>query len=486
MEFLVHQGSILRRGRRLEGPFDKIQNVLGYLGETSEIMTREAIRDRVIRRRARQNDISFKEANKIKEITKEATFAARDYMDFGQGGGIVKAADNAMPYLSAAVQATRGLWRVAKENPITFSYKVAQLGAVTTLLYASMKENAPKTADELQGNVDMQNNFVIPLGDQFGFEDEKGQMRYPYFKIPIDPSQKFFKAFFESAYDKYKGNEVDVERLTNNMAELSPVGVSSMPPSMSAAIGYLYNKDLWLNRDVWTKTDKPFSYPKSKEEYIPGRTSEFFKDVGEVTGLSPERGQHAVEEITTRGTVWSYLMGKGYDALFADLPSGKKEQHLAMVLSQTPVVKRFIGVTNPYSRQAAGVEKDVEDVTLKKWIERRELDRLSDGYLLEGVVKRSEVVDYIYSQDNVNTKDRLKDRFLFDEKITEAKLPNRSWWLRLQNLDPVVRARQYHEESLKPQRAEDLARGEAIIRSTGGFFTKSFYRELSRLEEGNE
>jgi hypothetical protein len=346
-----------------------------------------------------------------------------------------------------------------------------------------MRENAPETAEALKGNIDAQNNFIIPLGDSFAFEDEKGQKRYVYFKIPVDPGQKFFKAFFEAAYDKSMGYEVDVERVTNNMLELSPVGISSLPPTISGAIAYLYNKDLWLNEDVWRKTDKPFSYPKSREEYIPGQTSEFFIDVGQATGLSPERAQRAVEEITTRGTVWSALMGKAYDILFADIPSDKKEQHLAMVLSKTPVIKRFVGVTNPYSKYAADVERDVEDVSMKKWVERRELDRLSDGYLLEGVVKRSEVMDYIHSMDDVRARNRLRDRFLFSEKITEEKLPNRSWWLRLQNLDPEVRARQYYEESLKPQRAEELARGKAIIGSLGGFFTPSFYRELSRLEE---
>jgi len=36
-----------------------------------------------------------------------------------------------------------------------------------------------------------------------------------------------------------------------------------------------------------------------------------------------------IEELTTGGTVWSYLLGQGYDAAFGDLPKGRiKEQHL--------------------------------------------------------------------------------------------------------------------------------------------------------------
>ena len=485
MEFLVHQGSILKRGRRLEGPIDKFQNFMGYFGETSEIMTRLAIRDRVIRRRAREQKISFEEARNNKDIRREATFAARDYMDFGQGGGVTKAFDNGMPYLNAAVQGTRGLWRTAVDNPALFSYKVTQIGAAVVLLYAAMRENAPKTTEALQGDVDMQNNLCIPLGDHSSFEDEKGQTRYMYFKIPLDPSQKFFKAFFEGAYDKSMGYEIDIERITNNLLEQSPVGVSNISPSLSGSLGYMQNKDYWLNEDIWRKTDKPFEWPASKEEYIPGRTPEFFKDVGEVTGLSPERMQYAVEELTTSGTVWSYLLGKGYDEMFKEVPKEKREQHLAMVLSEVPIVKRFFGVTNPYAKRAAGIERDVQDVAVDRWRERRELDRLTEGYLFEKSVKRDEVFKYIRSFREHRTRERLQDRFDFQYAV--RNLPERSFWLRLQHLDPEVRARQYHDEMQKgPERRGQLVRERAIIGAAGGFFSDAFWEELNRIRRSEK
>src|SRR3972149_10837482 len=58
MEFLVHQGRLFRRGRYLEGPMDKVMDFLGYFGETSEIMTRLAIRERVIRRQSKEAGLS--------------------------------------------------------------------------------------------------------------------------------------------------------------------------------------------------------------------------------------------------------------------------------------------------------------------------------------------------------------------------------------------------------------------------------------------
>ena len=182
MEFLVHQGRILQRGRHLEGNIDKINNLMGYFGETSEILTRLAIRERVLRQG---------------KTSQEATFAARDYMDFGQGGGVSKALDNGIPYLNAAIQGTRGMFRALKENPLSSSYKLAQFAALTSGLYIAMHKMHPESSKALKGNIDMQNNLVISLGDDFGFEDEYGQMRYPYVKIPLDPSQKFFKTLFE-------------------------------------------------------------------------------------------------------------------------------------------------------------------------------------------------------------------------------------------------------------------------------------------------
>jgi len=417
----------------------------------------------------------MEEARKNKDITREATFAARDYMDFGQGGGITKAADNAMPYLSAAVQGTRGLWRTAIDNPALFSYKVAQVGAATTLLYAAMRNHAPKTTEALQGSVAMQNN-----------EDEKGQERFIYFKIPLDPSQKFFKTFFEGAYDKYAGYEVDVERITNNLLEQSPVGVTSLPPTVSGGLGYMYNKDFWLNEDIWKKTDRPFDWPASKEEYIPGVTPEAFVGFGKLTGVSPERAQYAVEELTTSGTLWSYLMGKGYDALFADVPKEKKEQHIAMTLSEMPIVKRFIGVTNPYSKYATGIDEAAEKVTVEHWRQRRELDRLTEGYLFEKSIGRGEVFKYIRSFKESRVRDRLQDRFDFQYAI--RNLPERSFWLRLQHLDPEVRAERYYarEQAADPEERKRLARERAIIGTAGGFFSDSFWDEFNKLRRGKK
>jgi len=484
MEFLVHQGRIFQRGRHLKGPQDTVLDFMGYFGETTELAPRLAIRERVIRRRARERGISVKEARKIQEIRDEATFAARDYMDFGQGGWATKAADNGIPYLGAAVQGTRGMWRAFKDNPFKSSYKLAQFATAVSGLYIAMKKMHPKSTEALQGNVDMQNNLCIPLGDQFGFEDEMGQMRYPYLKMPLDPSQKFFKTFFEAATDKWLGNEVDIDRVVDSLKEQSPVGVTELPPAISGALGYVTNKDFWLNEDIWRKTDKPFGYPSSKEEFIPGYTPEFYEDFGAKTGLSPERSKYVVEELTTKGTVWSYLLGEGYKALFGDMPKEMNEQHLAMVLTEKPIIRRFFGVTHPYSQHAQPIEKAKEKSDIDRWIQNRGLDARVDGYLYHKNVKRKEIIDYMKSFKDMKVFDRLKERFVFQQKM--KGLPNRSFWLRLRGLTTEARAKVYYHrlESLSREERQQMMSEVGTVIKAGGVITPEFRREVSKLRRG--
>jgi len=481
MEFLVHQGRLLQRGRHIESPIDKVQDVLGYFGETSEIMTRLAIRDRVIKRRAAERGISYEEAYADKDIRREATFAARDYMDFGQGGGIGKAVDNAIPYLNAGIQGTRGLFRAFKDNPMESTWKLTQFASLVTGLYVANQSLNPKTMQSLQGNIDMQGNLCIPLGDGFAFQDEKGQTRYPYFKVPLDPGQKFFKMFFEASTDKMFGNPVDVDAVANSLTQLSPVGTSSLPPTVGSVLGYVSNRDFWLNEDIWRRTEKPLPWPQSKEEYVPGQTPQAMIDIGQMTGLSPERLKYALEELVTGGSQWSWLVGVGYDGLFSDLPKEKKEFHLADVLAKTPVIRRFIGVTNPYSQFSQPIDTARDESMVNRWVENRGLDQRIESYLYEGG-ERKDVIDYITSFKDKDTYNRLRERFIFQEKIKD--LPNRSFWLALKGTpDTEARAKIYVERlnRASAEEADQIMKELSIVQRAGGVVSDDFRKEVMKL-----
>jgi hypothetical protein len=469
MEFLVHQGRLLQRGRHIEGGLDKVMDFLGYFGETSEIMTRLAIRERALRKG---------------KGSKEATFVARDYMDFAQGGGVTKALDNAIPYLNASVQGTRGMLRAFKDSPIDSAIKMSQFAALVTGMYIASNKYNPQTMQSLQGSIDQQNNICIPIGDQFSYLDSKGQTRYPYIKIPLDPGQKFFKTLFEGATDKWLGNEVDVERITGSLKNMSPVGISSLPPTLSGVLGYVQNKNYWLNEEIWNsnKYGGPYGFPQSGEEFIPGKTPQAMVDLGKVTGLSPERTKYAIEQLITKDNIFTTLGGGLYEKVYGEVPKVEKEMILAEALSKSPGVKRFIGSTNPYSQFAGPIKEGMEKAELERFIQNRGLDARFEGYLADKV-DRQEIFEYMQSFKDRDVYNRLKDRFKFAEKIKE--LPNRAFWLSLKGIeDTETRARLYLDrlDKASPEEQDRIMTEEIpIVLRAGGIISGEFRKEVIKL-----
>jgi len=484
MEFLVLQGRIMQRGRHIEGELDAVQDVLGYPGEVSEIITRLAVRDRVIMKRAKQLGISYEEAYKNKKITREATFVARDYMDFGQGGTITKALDNAIPYLNAGVQGTRGLLRAFKDNPLVSTYKLMQFAALVTGLYIANQKRCPETMKALKGNINMQNNLIIPIGDEFGFYDKTGQKRYPFVKIPLDPGQRFFKIFFEASYDKLTGKEVDVKGVVNSFKQISPIDTSMLPPSVSATLGYIQNRDFWANENIW-KRSKPIEWPRSNVEVVPGVTPQAMIDIGNLTGLSPERLRYSLEELVTSGSQWSWLAGQGYDLMFKDTSQDVKSLYVANMwekLADYPIVNRFVGLTNPVTQYIQNIERHEEDAAIEKLKLDTGLKMKVDAYLYEGG-KRSDVLNYIKENaKDYATFERLRDNFEFQEKI--KNLENRSFWILMKNVpDTEARAKIFVDRywPATEKEKEAIRKEMAIVELAGGIISDPFKEAVGRL-----
>jgi hypothetical protein len=482
MEFLVHQGRLFQRGRHIGGKIEKGQDVLSYFGESSEILTRLAIRERTIRKLAQERGISMEEARKDKKITQEATFVARDYMDFGQGGTVTKAFDNMFPYVNATVQGTRGMARAFKPGSgtaLSSTFKLGQLGLLVAGSTIAAWKFAPDTMEDLQGNIAMDHNLCLPLGDDFGFEDENGDMRYMFMKVPLDPGQKFFKVFFESATNKSIGKEIDVDRVTKSLGELSPVGTNLMPPTVASALGYIYNKDYWRNEDIWNKTNKPLIDPS--KEIIPGKTPQAFVDLGEATGLSPERSKYAAGKIIPNNSMWAALVGTGYDAVFGDQPKSYKQEHIAQVLAKAPIINRFFGITNPYSKHAKGIETAEGKAELKRFVENSGMDTLVKGNLYEKNVSEDKIYEYAAKFEDKKTYDRLIERYKWEVMIQD--LPEKSFWRRMKGLNLEARAKVFVDRLNKsnPVQEEKLWNEFGIVAGAGGVVGKEFRNEVMRV-----
>jgi hypothetical protein len=178
--------------------------------------------------------------------------------------------------------------------------------------------------------------------------------------------------------------------------------------------------------------------------------------------------------------MWSWLVGQGYDAAFSDLPKDNKEKHLAEVLAKTPVIKRFIGITNPYSQFASPVEKAREESSLDRWKQNRGLDTRVEGYLYKDNTTRFEIDSYMKSFKDKDIYDRLNDRFKFQEKTKD--LPNRSFWLAVKGTpDTEARAKLYVNR-LEKEPEQTIAEYE-FIKSKGGLgiITDAFRKEVEKV-----
>jgi len=476
MEFLSSsQGRLWKRRLGRETKIDKIMDVLGYVNTTSEIITRLALRERAMKKQARAEGTSLEEARSNRRIRTRASAVARDYLDFNQGGSYTKALDNGFPYTNAAVQGSRGIFRSAIRDPKTFGIKVAQLGMFATGLYLANRYINREAYESISDEV-RKSNFVITT--PWKFEDELGQTRYIYFTIPKDPGQKFFTYFFEYATKRMLGEEEDIDSVVSTMMELNPVtDTSILPPSAQSLVGYLTNKDFYFRSDIWKGPEV-----EPEKEYIPGKTHPFFIDVGKVTGLSPERLEYALGRLFASGNYYAHLVGWGYKQLFDGLPDSNKEQHLAMILSKNPILRRFIKVTNPYNRHAELVEDASRDSSTKRWTNTMELDRLTEGYLFHDNVKVEEIrsfVKEVAKKDGADEASRLFDRFRFQKKV--RNLDNRVLWLRLHRLTPEARARVFHEvwSKASESRKVEMRKEMAIIGKK--VFSEQFFREYRRL-----
>ena len=196
--------------------------------------------------------------------------------------------------------------------------------------------------------------------------------------------------------------------------------------------------------------------------------------------MSPERTRYAVEELVTNGTVWSYLLGQGYES-FRGLSKDKQEQHIAMALSRTPVIKRFFGVTNPYSKHATKIEKVEEANVLQRFIENRGMDTLVDAYLYDKSATREEVIKYATSFKDKDTYDRLIDRFKYEEAI--KTLPEKTFWKRLKGLSVESRATLFADRLKSSNDIEkaQLWKEYGIVAQAKGIISKDFRSEVMRL-----
>lgn len=456
MEFLTHQGRITTS---LEGLAKDIQNVMGWLGETSEILPRLALRERALKKGLSPT---------------EATWRARDYLDFTQGGSFIKAADTVVPYLNAGIQGTRGVFRAAAMKPGVFAYKVAQIGTLATSLYYMNRFLNPEAWEQVSPREKI-NNFIITT--PFSYKDSEGTERYIYFKIAKDQGQRTMASIFEGMAGKVIGDEIDVDQIVQSVQDAIPIIPSqSLPPLMDALLGYGANKDFWRNEEIWRGPEV-----EPKEEWT-NYTHPLFIKAGALTSLSPERLKYALQQYFTYGNVWTSLGGFAWKQILDKMPETERQKVTEDIILEKPFIRRIAKKTDPYVKHEKPLEEAKVEATTEQWKLTREFDSLSQGYY-DGTIMRDEIEHFFNDAPDIE-KRRLRDRHIRRGKFQE--LPEKRYWLNLAEINPPEARANVFWNRWRTAKKEEREMLEKYAGQVPGIISERFLRQLRILKKKSE
>ena len=377
MDYLTNQGQVLTKGAKTDvgQAAETIQDIAGYVGSTSEYMTRLAIREREI---AKQTKDFIEKNNRVptpaeeKEIKIIATSRAVDMMDFSQGGEWVKAADNFAPYLNASFQALRVSSRAFKERPISTSYKVAQgMAAVTGIVLYNLQWDDDDEKNGVLGRKAIPpyiNATGQPIMMPYTTTNKQGQTVRPYVFIPIPQEFSPFKNVAQSLTEWAVTGNFNGELITKSLevalpfSPISPAEDVPTPPIVEALIAYQANYDRFRQKEAWMGEEAGVA------EYTP-YTDKMFVDFGKVTGMSPERSKVAYGKVFTahESNIYSQMLSAGYNGVrdaFTDEQKKEFDNMTSRGIEKilTPAQRRFYKY--PSSRGAE--EKIIKDRQLEE------------------------------------------------------------------------------------------------------------------------
>jgi len=487
LSFLAQQARIVAPGERVPTKLSKFGDLWTRHSENMEMWTREAVANRVIERMAREKGITRKQAMKDKEIMDRAAFAARDYIDFNQGGWLIKAIDQALPYTNAGVQAGRVFWRQAKDDPAGFAYRMFQVGTLATLTTALGWTFNKETQSEIPLYARARNKtFALP--DSFRFTDLDGAERGLFVKIPLPREIAMFNIFFETLTDQYLyssgviKHEPEYEAVFEAMKAGMPVDPTYLPPLAAFIQSYRTGKDMFTGRPA---TSEMLPWPYSKAEFTPGEGFKIWEDIGQRTGVSPDRISTALKQIFT-DSIWGRIVGTGYEKLFSDLPDDMKKDNLFITLSKIPRISRVIGVTVPNARTREREFEIVNEEKLLNMIDGRAAEAWAKFAYWRGSKEALEELEKIKEraiERDYHAWERVNDKIEIIKN--SADLPDRKDWLKLAKKPPEARAKilalRYNKADKEGK--QKIWDGLSAMEGIGGLVTERFMTEFSNLIE---
>ncbi len=469
MEFLAPQSTKLKTSQ-MRGWHKGVQvigDIAAKLGNYSETVTRLALRDRAI-------------ANGKTPL--EATWIARNYMDFSQGGRYAKAMDNFFPYLNAGIVGTRGVFRGAKNNPVAFGVKSGQIIGLSASLYYLNRMADPEFVNQLTDS-EKARNWNIKLPDFFKHEDQSGNTKWRYIAIPKDQGQRTFAAMGEALAQRWLDGTVPSKMMMKAFADFTPVPSTPFTPMGDVFATYFADMDFWTDRRIWGERFRP-NLPQ--DEVYP-TTSPFWRDVGRLSdelanigvgededrrrGISPARAQAAAKKLFTYGNVWTDMAGLGYNALSDIISPEEREAISSDIMRRIPVGRSFIHSTNPRAALREKFDLIAENVGSELLIQDQTTDRFFRADDRKG---------FLEYKRSLLPEDRSRVGNRWESRRKTTGLPAHVFALEVTR-DPQTKARKYFETWVGlDEKSRDELRGQG--RKLGWFNSAKFNVKLNRIK----
>jgi len=351
---------------------------------------------------------------------------------------------------------------MAKTNPASFAFRMAQMQSLEVGLYMANMENNPEAWKEISDR-EKASNFIITTGMKR--EDEQGRIRHHYIKIPKDQGQRVFASVARAPFERMLEGKYPKKEIFMALKDFTPA-IENLPPTAAAIFGYKANRNFYFEDDIWKGKDV-----LPADEFT-ASTPEVYKAAGKL-GLSPERTRYAVSQFLTYRNPWKDLMGEGYK-LLTDQMDEKSERSLSEKLSKSMFIRRFSGETYP----GAG-EKDKVQLLAREEESRRK--RIKDELypaLREGdKIKTNWILLHADPEDRGWIKNTIKQFRI--TKGADFK------WIELSSELPVVRAKYFFDEWVQasPEGREELFKE---VRRVPRFYTDSFRRMFNKFKKEYE
>ena len=519
MDFLTNQGRVKFKsvdGSKLERIGQTFGDFMSSFGENSELAMRLSVYNKVKAdslKKRKDGDAQFKDMNDA-EIRAYAAFKARATIDFSQGGSLAKSLDKMSPYFNASLQGLRVAGNYIRTNPAKAAKKFGEAG-----LYAITMSVVMQQLFEMFGWDDddkeaipeyhRRNYFIIPTSDT----DEDGNKKYIKIrKLPqLAPFLRLFELVGETTYRSMSGeNEesnkalytkglVDLENTLKDATvfgdmiitfdkEGKPsldVGVAQyLPPFMKGYIQYITNYDFFRERNI--------SYEKLYNQASPefegkfdDNVEEFYKEFGELTGMSPKRTKNAVEVVTTSPST-NLMVGVGYGIANAIMTGDKSFKDVTRGME-----KRAVGTANKKyikRKPSAELNKLLQEYKDNQFVVRKELTKM----VVEDNAPKKDVIQYVNGIDDKKLREyaikkykKLQRKNKFDDLVLDRKSV-------YYNLDdymsekPELAAEYLFNEfgSLTNPELREVASYISMIRGTRSFsYPPAFMRKYRELQK---